>query len=90
MFLIRLYVVGSSERAQKAVTDLRAILDSDFKGQYNLEVVDVLKNPELAEEDKILATPTVAKLLPEPVRKVIGDLSAKDKILLGLDLKKIS
>ena len=89
MFLIRLYIVGSSERAQKAVTDLRGLLDTDFKGQYNLEVVDILKKPELAEEDKILATPTVAKLLPEPVRKVIGDLSEREKILLGLDLKKI-
>jgi circadian clock protein KaiB len=61
-------------------------LDEEFKGVYALKVIDVLKNPQLAEEDKILATPTLSKVLPPPVRKIIGDLSDREKVLIGLDL----
>jgi circadian clock protein KaiB len=88
MYIIRLYVVGNTGRSKKAIHDLETILKTDFKGEYSLDVVNILEKPELAEEDKILATPTVVKLLPVPIRKVIGDLSNKEKILLGLDLKK--
>jgi len=89
MNVIRLYVVGNTERSKKAINDLKTLLDSDFKGDYSLDVVNILEKPELADEDKILATPTAVRLLPAPVRKVIGDLSDKEKILLGLDIKKI-
>jgi len=65
---------------------LREILENEFKGVYALKVIDVLKQPQLAEEDKILATPTLAKILPPPVRKIIGDLSDREKVLIGLDL----
>ncbi len=65
---------------------LRNILETDFKGVYALKVIDVLKNPQLAEEDKILATPTLSKILPPPVRRIIGDLSDREKVLIGLDL----
>ena len=65
---------------------LREILEHEFKGVYVLKVIDVLKQPQLAEEDKILATPTLAKILPPPVRKIIGDLSDREKVLIGLDL----
>ena len=90
MNMIRLYVVGNTERSKKAINDLKTLLETDFKEEYSLEVVNILERPELAEEDKILATPTVVKLLPLPVRKIIGDLSDKEKIMLGLDLKKIN
>ena len=91
MYTIRLYVVGKTPKSVKAIGDLRAILDDEIKtqGNYSLEVVNVLENPELAEDDKILATPTAIKLLPQPLAKVIGDFSDREKVLLGLDLKKI-
>ena len=65
---------------------LRNILEQDFKGIYALKVIDVIQNPQLAEEDKIRATPTLAKVLPPPVRKIIGDLSDRERVLVGLDL----
>lgn len=65
---------------------LKTILEQEFQGVYALKVIDVLKNPQLAEEDKILATPTLSKVLPPPVRKIIGDLSDREKVLIGLDL----
>jgi len=89
MNVIRLYVVGNTEKSKNAINDLKTLLDSDFKGDYSLDVVNILENPELAEEDKILATPTAVRLLPLPMRKVIGDLTDKERILLGLDIKKI-
>ncbi|GAL95124.1 circadian oscillation regulator KaiB [Microcystis aeruginosa NIES-44] len=70
----------------RALKTLKNILEEEFQGVYALKVIDVLKNPQLAEEDKILATPTLAKVLPPPVRKIIGDLSDREKVLIGLDL----
>ena len=70
----------------RALRTLKNILEEEFKGVYALKVIDVLKNPQLAEEDKILATPTLSKVLPPPVRKIIGDLSDREKVLIGLDL----
>ena len=83
---LRLYVIGQTPSSIKATKDLRAILEGEFRDQYTLEVIDVLENPSLAEDDKILATPTVVKRLPLPIRKVIGDLREREKVLLGLDL----
>ena len=90
MYVIRLYVIGQTPKAKKAIADLRAVLDDEIKtqGDYSLEVVDVLENPELAANDKILATPTAIKLLPPPIAKIIGDFSDKQKVLVGLDIKK--
>ena len=84
--VLKLYVTGQTDNYQKAVKHLEDILEKEFKGLYQLKVIDVLKNPRLAEEDKILATPTLIKVLPTPIRKIIGDLSDKEKVLLGLDL----
>ena len=84
--VLKLYITGHTANSEKAIENLKNILDSKLNGLYSLKVIDVLKNPQLAEEDKILATPTLTKLLPHPVRKIIGDLSDKEKILLGLDL----
>ena len=83
---IRLYVIGKTPGSVKAIEDLKTILEDEFKDQYSLEVLDIFENPGLAEEDKILATPTVIKLLPLPIRKIVGDLSDREKVLLGLDL----
>lgn len=85
-FMLRLYVTGRTARSERAILNLREICETEFEGGYDIEVIDVLEHPTLAEDDKILATPTLVKELPEPVRKIIGDLSDRDKVLLGLDL----
>ena len=85
-YILKLYVAGNTPNSMRALNTLREILESEFKGVYALKVIDVLKSPQLAEEDKILATPTLSKILPPPVRRIIGDLSDRDKVLIGLDL----
>ena len=70
-----------------AITNLRRICEGELRGQYKLEIIDVLEHPQVAEEDRILATPTLIKQLPPPLRRVIGDLSDKDKVLLGLEVQ---
>lgn len=85
-YVLKLYVAGNTSHSIKALRTLKNILEQDFQGVYALKVIDVLKSPQLAEEDKILATPTLAKVLPPPVRKIIGDLSDREKVLIGLDL----
>jgi circadian clock protein KaiB len=85
-YILKLYITGQTVNSEKAIKNLRAILDTQLKGLYSLKVIDVLKHPQLAEEDKILATPTVMKVSPPPARKIIGDLSDKEKVLSGLGL----
>ncbi|NJN60607.1 MAG: circadian clock protein KaiB [Coleofasciculaceae cyanobacterium RL_1_1] len=85
-YVLKLYVAGNTTNSVRALKTLNHILEREFQGVYALKVIDVLKNPQLAEEDKILATPTLAKILPPPVRKIIGDLSNREKVLIGLDL----
>ncbi len=85
-YVLKLYVAGNTANSLRALKMLNTILEEEFQGVYALKVIDVLKNPQLAEEDKILATPTLAKILPPPVRKIIGDLSDREKVLIGLDL----
>ncbi|MCX5938602.1 MAG: circadian clock protein KaiB [Cyanobium sp. LacPavin_0920_WC12_MAG_62_9] len=79
-------MAGNTPNSMRALKTLRNILETEFLGVYALKVIDVLKNPQLAEEDKILATPTLAKILPPPVRRIIGDLSDRERVLIGLDL----
>jgi circadian clock protein KaiB len=88
-FLLKLYVAGSTPRATAAIENLRRICEKDLQGRYDLQVIDVLEHPELAEEDKILATPTLIKQLPPPLRRVIGDLSDSEKVLLGLEVRQV-
>ena len=90
MYKLRLYVAGRTPKAEKAFENLKALCEDAFKDQYSVEVIDILEHPELAAEDKILASPTVIKILPDPIRRVIGDLSAKEKVLVGLGLTKNS
>jgi circadian clock protein KaiB len=86
-FILKLYVTGKTPRAETAIGNLRRICDEELKGEYELIIIDVLENPEAAEDDKILATPTLIKQLPPPLRRIIGDLSNKDKVLLGLHVQ---
>ena len=85
-YVLKLYVAGNTPNSVRALKTLRNILEQDFQGVYALKVIDVLTNPQIAEEDKILATPTLSKVLPPPVRKIIGDLSDRKQVLIGLDL----
>jgi circadian clock protein KaiB len=88
-YKLRLYITGRTSQSQRAIENLRQICEAELKGQYETEVIDVLENPCLAEDEKILATPTLVKQLPEPVRKIIGDLSNHARVLLGLDLSPV-
>ena len=85
-FVLKLYVTGQTPRSQRAVANLQRICEEDLGGQYDLILIDVLEQPQLAEDEKILATPTLIKQLPPPLRRIIGDLSDREKVLLGLDL----
>jgi circadian clock protein KaiB len=85
-YILKLYVTGKTPRTERAVANLRRICTEDLRGKYELQIIDVLENPQLAEDEKILATPTLIKRLPPPLRRVIGDLSDKEKVLLGLDV----
>lgn len=85
-YVLKLYVAGNTPSSMRALKTLNTILGKDFQGIYVLKVIDVLKNPQLAEEDKILATPTLARVLPLPVRKIIGNLSDREKVLIELNL----
>ncbi len=84
---LRLYVAGATPRAIAALENLKKICEEHLAGKYSIEVVDLLKNPQLARGDQILAVPTLVRKLPEPVRKIIGDLSNEERVLVGLDLR---
>ncbi len=88
-YLLRLFVTGTSSRTGTAIANLRRICEQELRGQYDLEIIDVLEFPDVAEDEKILATPTLIKSLPLPLRRVIGDLSDKEKVLLGLEVRPV-
>lgn len=88
-YVLKLYVAGSSSRTDRAIANLRRICEEELGNRYELVIIDVLENPQLAEDDKILATPTLIKHLPPPLRRVIGDLSDKEKVLLGLEVRPL-
>ena|SRR5688500_2331583 len=83
-YRLKLFVTGKTPRADLAIANIKRICDEELKGQYELEIIDVLENPEAAETERILATPTLIKQLPPPLRRVIGDLTDKEKVLFGL------
>lgn len=89
-FKLRLYVTGKTPKSERAIANLKEICERDLKGLYELEIIDVLESPQLAEDEKILATPTLIKDLPPPLKRIIGDLSNSEKVLLGLDLSPAS
>jgi circadian clock protein KaiB len=86
-YILKLYITGRSPRAERAIANLRRLCQEELEGCYELEIIDVLEHPQLAEDERILATPTLIKQLPPPLRRVIGDLSDRDKVLLGLDVR---
>jgi circadian clock protein KaiB len=88
-FKLRLYVTGTTAKSERAIANLSQICEKDLKGRYELQVIDVLRNPQLAEDEKIMATPTLIKYLPPPLKRIIGDLSNSEKVLLGLDLSPV-
>jgi circadian clock protein KaiB len=85
-FKLRLYVTGKTPKSERAIANLKEICEKELKGLYELQIIDVLERPQLAEDEKILATPTLIKDLPPPLKRIIGDLSNSEKVLLGLDL----
>ena len=85
-YLLRLYVVGATAASQRAIANLISICEEELEGRYTLEVVDVFQRPELAAGEQIIATPTLIRVLPEPVARLVGDMSDREKVLLGLDL----
>ena len=87
-FELRLYVAGQTAKSVAALHNLRRYCEAHIPERYSIEVVDLLENPQLAEGDQILAIPTLVRRFPEPVRKIIGDLSNEEKVLIGLDLRE--
>jgi circadian clock protein KaiB len=86
---LRLYVAGQTPRSKIALENLQRICETHMQGEYRIELVDVLRNPQLARGDQILALPTLVRKLPEPMKKIIGDLSHEERVLIGLDLKPV-
>lgn len=84
---LRLYIAGQTPKSLKALENLQRLCEEHLPGRYRIEVIDLLKNPRLAKEDEILALPTLVRKLPDPIRKVIGDLSNVEKTLIGLQLR---
>jgi len=84
---MRLYVAGQTPKSLRALTNLKRICEEYLAGKYHIEIIDLLENPQLAISDQILAIPTLIRNLPEPVRKIIGDLSNIERVLVGLDLR---
>lgn len=85
---LRLYVAGKTEKSITAFANLKSYCEEHLKGIYTIEVIDLIENPQLAEGDQILAIPTLVRKVPLPIRKIIGDLSDKEKVLVGLDIRK--
>lgn len=85
-YCLRLFVSGTTSRSARAIQNIRALCEEKLQGRYELEVIDVYQHPEKLRPDQILVTPTLVKQLPPPFRKIIGDLSDKERVLVGLDL----
>jgi circadian clock protein KaiB len=88
-FELRLYVAGQTAKSLTAFANLKRICETHLAGQYRIEVIDLLKNPQLAAGDQILAVPTLVRRLPEPIKKIIGDLSNEERVLVGLDVQPV-
>jgi circadian clock protein KaiB len=84
---LRLYVAGQTPKSTTAIANLRRFCEEHLAGKYRIEVIDLVENPKLARGDQILAIPTLVRRLPEPIRKIIGDLSNSDRVLVGLDIR---
>jgi circadian clock protein KaiB len=88
-YILRLYITGTTSRSALAITNLKKICEEYLEGRYELEVIDLYQKPYLAKDEQIIAAPTLIKKLPLPFRRIIGDMSNKEKVLMGLDLRKV-
>ncbi len=88
-YILRLYITGTTSRSVLAITNLKKICEEYLEGRYELEVIDLYQKPSLAKDEQIIAAPTLIKKLPLPFRRIIGDMSNKEKVLMGLDLRKV-
>ena len=86
---LRLYVAGQTPKSIRAFANLKALCEGHLKGRYQIEVIDLVEHPQLARGDQIVAIPTLVRKLPPPVRKVIGDLSSTERVLVGLDVREV-
>jgi circadian clock protein KaiB len=89
-YLLRLYVTGSTPRSARSIFNIRKLCEERLLGRYQLEVVDIYQQPEMARQEQIVAAPTLIKKLPLPLRKLVGDLSDEERVLTGLDLKPVT
>ena len=87
---LRLYVAGQTEKSIRAIANLKRICETHLDGRYAIEVIDLTKHPQLAAGEQILALPTLVRRLPEPVKRIVGDLSNEERVLVGLDLRRSS
>jgi circadian clock protein KaiB len=87
---LRLYVAGQTKKSITAFANLKMICEEHLAGKYRIEVIDLLKNPQLAKGDQIIAIPTLVRRLPEPIKKIIGDLANTERVLVGLDIRPAS
>lgn len=88
-YLLRLYVTGSTPQSIRAIENIKNICEEHLKGRYELEVIDLYQKPNLAQGEQIIAAPTLIKKLPEPLKRIIGDMSNTERVLVGLDLREI-
>lgn len=89
-YKLRLFVTGSTPRSARAIANMRKICEENLQGRYDLEVVDVYESPDATKELQIIATPTLVKILPEPLRRIIGDLSDQERVLAGLNVVPVN
>jgi circadian clock protein KaiB len=87
---LRLYIAGQTPKSITALENIKKYAEEYLKGKYSIEIIDLLKNPQLAEGDQILAVPTLVRKFPEPIRKIIGDLSNEERVLVGLNIKPLN
>lgn len=87
--VLKLYVTGQTINSIKAIHNLKKILSGELKERYELKIINILENPQLAEDERIMATPTLSRELPLPIKRIIGDLSDKEKVLIGLDIVEV-
>jgi circadian clock protein KaiB len=87
-YVLRLYVAGQTPKSVLAITNIRRICEEELQGQYDLQVIDLYQQPQLAQGEQIIAVPTLIKKLPPPLRRIIGDMSDTERVLVGLDLRK--
>ena len=88
IYILKLYITGMTPNSQRAVENIKSICEQYLKGRYELEIIDIYQQPALAQKEQLIAAPTLIKSLPLPIRKLIGDMSNKEKILVGLNLKE--